>query len=105
MQFGFHDYHPPAEDLLGEVLNGLAGQPKRLSPKFFYDRRGSELFDEITRLPEYYPTRTELAIMRDHVAEMAARIGRSAEDGQAFLRHYTRTLAAQGKYSLTVWPA
>ena len=38
---------------------GLAATPKTLPPKWFYDDRGSELFDEITRLPEYYPTRTE----------------------------------------------
>ena len=75
MQFGFHDYHPPAEDLLGEVLNGLAGQPKRLSPKFFYDRRGSELFDEITRLPEYYPTRTEIGILREQGEAIAGHLG------------------------------
>jgi len=65
MQYAFHDYHPPAEDLLGEVLGGLTCLPKRLPPKFFYDRRGSQLFDAITRLPEYYPTRTEIGILQE----------------------------------------
>ena len=60
---------------LAEILNGLSEQQKRLSPKFFYDERGSELFDEITRLPEYYPTTTERGIMDDCVAEIADLVG------------------------------
>jgi dimethylhistidine N-methyltransferase len=78
MQYAFHDYHPPAADLLGEVLNGLACQPKRLSPKFFYDRRGSQLFDAITRLPEYYPTRTEIGILRAQGEAIAAHLGKDS---------------------------
>ncbi len=50
----------------------LSQQPKQLSPKYFYDAAGSELFEQITRLPEYYPTRTELGILRDRGAEIAA---------------------------------
>jgi L-histidine N-alpha-methyltransferase len=46
--------------------------PKSLPPKYFYDRRGSELFDDITRLPEYYPTRTERSILDAHASEIAA---------------------------------
>ena len=46
-----------------EAIADLSQQPKRLSPKFFYDATGSELFEAITRLPEYYPTRTERAIL------------------------------------------
>ena len=46
-----------------DVLAGLSAQPKRLSPKYFYDEPGAQLFEEITRLPEYYPTRSELAIL------------------------------------------
>jgi len=75
MQYTFHDYHPPAEDLLGEVLNGLSRRPKRLAPKFFYDRRGSRLFDAITRLPEYYPTRTEIGILQQQGEAIAAHLG------------------------------
>ena len=49
--------------MLAEVREGLSRAQKELSPKYFYDHRGSELFDEITRLPEYYPTRTERALL------------------------------------------
>jgi L-histidine N-alpha-methyltransferase len=59
-----------------DVLAGLTRPDKRLPAKYFYDAAGSALFDEITRLREYYPTRTELGIMRRHAAEMAARLGR-----------------------------
>ncbi|MCZ6912813.1 MAG: L-histidine N(alpha)-methyltransferase [Proteobacteria bacterium] len=69
------DYHPPSGDIRQEVLDGLAQPQKRLSPKWFYDEEGSRLFDQITRLPEYYPTRTELGILHTHIAEMAGMIG------------------------------
>lgn len=68
---------PRAGDL-AEVLAGLGAKQKTLSPKFFYDERGSTLFDEITRLPEYYLTGTELAIMRRHVGEIAGLVGPQA---------------------------
>lgn len=55
-----------------EVLRGLTATPKTLSPWIFYDSRGSELFEEITALPEYYLTRTERAIFRDHASEILA---------------------------------
>ncbi|GAB4232498.1 MAG: L-histidine N(alpha)-methyltransferase [Kiloniellaceae bacterium] len=54
------------------VLSGLAARPKALEPKFFYDARGSQLFDAITELEEYYPTRAETALLRAHAAEIAA---------------------------------
>jgi L-histidine N-alpha-methyltransferase len=54
---------PADEALLREVAEGLGRSPRQLSPRFFYDTRGSELFEEITRLPEYYPTRTERALL------------------------------------------
>ena len=50
-----------------EVAAGLSRAQKELSPKYFYDRVGSELFEEITRLPEYYPTRTERRLLRAHI--------------------------------------
>lgn len=62
-----------------EVERGFSSVPKRLSPKHLYDQRGSELFDQITELPEYYLTRTELAIMRNHAAQMAQAIGPRAQ--------------------------
>ena len=49
--------------MLRDVARGLSRPQKELPPKYFYDRRGSELFDEITRLPEYYLTRTERALL------------------------------------------
>ncbi|MFC8716378.1 L-histidine N(alpha)-methyltransferase [Kitasatospora sp. NPDC057198] len=58
--------------LRADVLEGLGGEPKRLPPKWFYDARGSELFEEITRLPEYYPTRAEREILTARAAEIAA---------------------------------
>jgi uncharacterized SAM-dependent methyltransferase len=54
-----------------DVIAGLTARPKRLPPKYFYDEAGARLFEEITELPEYYPTRCELAILREHSPEMA----------------------------------
>lgn len=72
------DLEPRTDDLLAEVLASLNREPKLLPCKFFYDKRGSELFDEICKLPEYYPTRTEMAIMTDHAEDMATMIGPDA---------------------------
>ncbi|GAA4471218.1 L-histidine N(alpha)-methyltransferase [Rhodococcus olei] len=63
------------ENLRSDARAGLSAAAKSLPPKWFYDARGSELFDRITRLPEYYPTRTERELLRDsatHVAEAAS---------------------------------
>ena len=65
----------PDEGFLADALRGLSQSPKRLSSKYFYDARGSALFERICEQPEYYPTRTELAIMRQHVGEIAAALG------------------------------
>ncbi|MGB5831010.1 MAG: L-histidine N(alpha)-methyltransferase [Thiohalocapsa sp.] len=74
----FHDLHPTPADLRADVLKGLALPQKTLSPKLFYDAEGSQLFDAICELPEYYPTRTEIQILRDHGTEMAEWLGRDA---------------------------
>src|SRR6201997_3851791 len=69
------DAHLPDEQTSAfarEAVQDLSQQPKRLSPKYFYDARGSELFEQITRLPEYYPTRTELGILRDRGSAISA---------------------------------
>ena len=66
------------EEACAEILNGLTAEQKQLSPKYFYDERGSKLFDEICELPEYYPTRTEHAIMQRHLPEIAERVGPEA---------------------------
>ncbi|MFC9343003.1 L-histidine N(alpha)-methyltransferase [Streptomyces sp. NPDC057020] len=62
-------------DLRADVLHGLNRSPKELPPKWFYDARGSELFEEITRLPEYYPTRAEREILKQRAPEIAAATG------------------------------
>ncbi|MDO3639624.1 L-histidine N(alpha)-methyltransferase [Mycolicibacterium arseniciresistens] len=64
-----------ATALRRDVLAGLSATPKSLPPKWFYDSVGSELFDEITRLPEYYPTRTEAGILRERAAAIVAASG------------------------------
>ena len=61
-----------AASLEADVRAGLTAAPKELPPKWFYDDRGSALFDAITRLPEYYPTRAERAILATYAAEIAA---------------------------------
>jgi L-histidine N-alpha-methyltransferase len=70
-----NDTAPDVGDDESEILAGLSAAQKRLSPKYFYDQRGSELFDEICALPEYYPTRTELTLMDEHLDEVAELVG------------------------------
>jgi len=74
----YHELHRPAESMAAEVRAGLSREQKFLPPKLFYDRKGSELFDVITRLPEYYPTRTEIGLLRQHAAEMAQLLGKDS---------------------------
>jgi dimethylhistidine N-methyltransferase len=68
----------PNREFAASVIEGLSKPRKSLSCRFFYDARGSELFEEITRLPEYYPTRTEIAILDAHAAEIASRVADGA---------------------------
>jgi dimethylhistidine N-methyltransferase len=63
---------------LERIVEGLSRPQKMISPKYFYDERGSRLFEKITALPEYYLTDAELEIMREHIHEMAALIGKTA---------------------------
>lgn len=70
-----HGPAPDDDDLVAEALAGLRQSPPALPSKLLYDQRGSELFERICELPEYYPTRTEMAIMRRDADEMAAAIG------------------------------
>ncbi len=60
-----------ASGLVQDVRRGLGSQPRTLPPKWLYDDAGSRLFDEITRLPEYYPTECERTILRDAAADIA----------------------------------
>ena len=71
----FMDARPAHADFLADAVAGLSASPKRLSPKYFYDERGSALFDRICQTPEYYPTRTELWLLGTHGAEIAAAAG------------------------------
>ena len=62
-----------------DLTKALATRPRSISPKYFYDAKGSQLFDRICELPEYYPTRTELRILADNAGEIAAQMGPRAE--------------------------
>jgi dimethylhistidine N-methyltransferase len=69
---------PTVSAFAHDVLIGLAARPKRLSPKYFYDQAGARLFEQITALPEYYPTRCELAILREHAAAITRHVPQGA---------------------------
>ncbi|MCB1863969.1 MAG: L-histidine N(alpha)-methyltransferase [Chromatiales bacterium] len=71
----FHDLHPKAASLARAVREGFAKSPKQIPPKFFYDENGSQLFDQICELPEYYITRTERRLLREYADEIAAAVG------------------------------
>lgn len=77
------DLKPDQVDMYAEVLEGLSAAPKTLPPKFFYDERGSALFEQITELADYYPTRTEVAILEQHRASIAEAVG-----AESFLIEY-----------------
>jgi len=74
-EYRFFDELPPPSALLDEVIEGLTEEPKRIAPKFFYDERGSRLFEAITRLPEYYLTRTEMGLFDVCLPEVHDRFG------------------------------
>lgn len=70
-----YDLYTPQQNMRLEVIEGLMREQKVLPAKYFYDHIGSQLFEQITQQPEYYPTRTELAILEQHRAEIAQSIG------------------------------
>lgn len=74
----FVDLNPEVEDFRSAVIEGLSRDQKTLPCKFFYDERGSKLFDQICGLDEYYPTRTEIGILEERLGEIAELIGRRA---------------------------
>jgi L-histidine N-alpha-methyltransferase len=87
-----------------DVRRGLTASPKFLYPKYFYDELGSRLFEAITSLPEYYPTRAEAEILRDHAGEIAAALGGpvwllelGSGDGQKTRLLIEALLAGQGR--------
>jgi len=63
------------EQMVADVRQGLTRSPKQLSPKYFYDERGSELFEEITQLPEYYLTRSERLLLEQRISEIISSVG------------------------------
>lgn len=65
----------PSQEFLSDVLEGLGQRPKSIPPRWFYDRAGSEIFEEITRLPEYYPTEAEREIFATQMADIARVVG------------------------------
>ncbi len=71
----FHDLHASDDDFVRDVVAGLGRRPASIPPKYFYDAEGSRLFEEITRLPEYYLTRTEVGLLERHAADIARRVG------------------------------
>jgi L-histidine N-alpha-methyltransferase len=71
-------YRQANQRMLAEVAAGLSAPQKELPPKYFYDHRGSELFEEITRLPEYYPTRTERALLAAWMPKLIPELGTRA---------------------------
>ncbi|MEQ9618304.1 MAG: L-histidine N(alpha)-methyltransferase [Deltaproteobacteria bacterium] len=68
-------FEPEIEDILSEVIDGFERPQKQLPSKLFYDKRGSQLFDQITELEEYYPTRTEIAIMEQNIDSICSVLG------------------------------
>jgi dimethylhistidine N-methyltransferase len=72
-----YDFEPTADTLCEDVEKGLAIRPRKLPPKYFYDEKGARLFESITELEAYYPTRTEISILQDHGREIGERLGAS----------------------------
>lgn len=90
----FYNFLPPGNAFLDDVLNGMAQPQKSLPSKYLRDLRGCALFEKVCELPEYYPARTELGIMREHAAAMAKFLGADCqliEFGAGFSRR-TRIL-------------
>ncbi len=94
-RYQFFDRSPDRSEMYREVMAGLLAERKQLPPKYFYDERGSKLFETITRLPEYYLTRTEMALFDAHEESVAAAMGDDAcvvEYGSGSSRKIRRVL-------------
>lgn len=76
-RYQFFDQNPVLPNVIEEIKLGLRETPKRISPKYFYDAHGSALFEQITRLPEYYLTRTEISILNQNKEELSQIIDKS----------------------------
>ena len=96
---------PARADFAQAVLAGFARKPRSLPCRFFYDARGSALFEEITQLEEYYPTRVETALLEAYGAEIAERMGDASvlvEFGSGSSRKTSLLLSALGRVTLYV---
>ncbi len=72
----FHDMEPEQSCFHIDIIDGLSSKPRNIPPKYFYDEHGSHLFDAICETPEYYPTRTEIAIIKDNLDEICTHLGK-----------------------------
>jgi len=97
--------HDPAGDLARDAARGLTSEPKQLPPKYFYDARGSELFERITRTPEYYPTRAETWLLERHAEEIMAGVRPSelVEIGSGSSRKTRLLLEAMHRFGGSVY--
>ncbi|MFA7541206.1 MAG: L-histidine N(alpha)-methyltransferase, partial [Lysobacterales bacterium] len=77
--YTFHDHAPAPDNFREAVLHGLAQAHKAIPFRFLYDAAGSRLFEQICQQPEYYLTRTELALLENHAGDIAARVGPGAQ--------------------------
>jgi len=75
-RFQFFDQHPPDADFYGDIIQGLSAPEPYILPKYFYDETGSRLFEDICGTEEYYPTRTEVSIIRDNIDDLVEILGK-----------------------------
>ncbi len=75
-RYQFFDQHPEIADFRADILQGMSSPEPYISPKYFYDETGSRLFEEICNSDEYYPTRTEVGIIRDNIDDIVDILGR-----------------------------
>jgi len=75
-RYQFFDQHPELADFRSDVIQGLSAAEPYISPKYFYDEPGSRLFEEICNCDEYYPTRTEVSIIRDNIDDIVKELGK-----------------------------
>ncbi len=75
-RYQFFDQHPEITNFRSDVIQGLSAAEPYISPKYFYDETGSRLFEEICNSKEYYPTRTEVGIIRDNIDDIVDKLGK-----------------------------
>jgi len=75
-RYQFFDQHPEIADFRADIIQGLSAAEPYISPKYFYDEAGSRLFEEICNSDEYYPTRTEVGIIRDNIDDIVEVLGK-----------------------------